>query len=315
MTYYLAADGGGSKLFAVLYDQEFNIISCASCGGTNHLFRPKDEIERDVARLAETLIPDHVGEIEALDYSIVGNAEPLIDALQKKVVIRTATRRGEGHTALLTSGHEYGILAQAGTGSDAFLIQPDREVVIGGWGAYLGDEGSGYDIGIKTLKAAIYAYDGRGPATRIYDILMQDWELDDMWDVINKKIAPTPDFRRLIASATRICGKAAAEGDPVAIEIFRDAANELALQVKTAIKNAGGSWTGPIVTSGGAWKSSPYMSAFFTESIRADYPDAEVMRPMFEPIVGNVLLRHKDAVGLNALVDILKEKFKNYLVG
>ena len=315
MKYYIAADGGGTKLFAVLYDQDFNIITYASCGGTNHLFRPKEEIERDVTLLADALIPDFVEEVEALDYSIVGNAEPLIEALQKKVVIRTAERRGEGHTALLTAAHEYGILAQAGTGSDAFLIQPDRELVIGGWGAYLGDEGSGYDIGIKTLKAAIYAYDGRGPATRIYDILMQDWELDDMWDVINKKIAPTPDFRRLIASATRICGKAAAEGDPVAIEIFRDAAEELALQVKTAIRQAGGTWTGPIVTSGGAWKSSPYLSSFFTEIIRTDYPDAVVIGPMFEPIVGNVLLRHKDTVGLGTLVDILKDKFKNYVCG
>ena len=92
MKYYIAADGGGTKLFAVLYDQDFNIITYASCGGTNHLFRPKEEIERDVTLLADALIPDYVGEVEALDYSIVGNAEPLIEALQKKVVIRTAER-------------------------------------------------------------------------------------------------------------------------------------------------------------------------------------------------------------------------------
>jgi len=57
------------------------------------------------------------------------------------------------------------------------------------------------------------------------------------------------------------------------------------------------------------------MSAFFEESIRADYPDAEIKKPMFEPIVGSVMLRHKDVVGLDALVDILKDKFKNYLCG
>ena len=69
------------------------------------------------------------------------------------------------------------------------------------------------------------------------------------------------------------------------------------------------------MTSGGAWKSSPYLSSFFTEIIRADHPDAVVIGPMFEPIVGNVLLRHKDTVGLGTLVDILKDKFKNYVCG
>ena len=72
---------------------------------------------------------------------------------------------GEGETALAAAGAAYGIVAQAGTGSDAFLVQPGGQMSIGGWGYIFGDEGSGYDIGERTLRAAIHAFDGRGPKT------------------------------------------------------------------------------------------------------------------------------------------------------
>jgi N-acetylglucosamine kinase-like BadF-type ATPase len=314
MKYYVAADGGGTKLFATLYDENFNIISSAACGGTNQLFRPREDIKRDVEELADKLIPEGITEVEGFDYSIVGDPAPLIEALGRKVEIKNCAFRREGDVALLSSCYEYGILAQAGTGSDAFLIQPDAEFAIGGWGVYFGDEGSGYDIGAKTIKAAIYDHDGRGPKTAIKDILMADWELKVMCNLIDVKLAGTSDFRRLIASATRICGKAAETGDEVAIGIFKDAAEELSHQVKTAIKQNGGKWIGPIVTSGGAWKSSPYMRKFFSESIHRDYPEAEVISPVFEPLVGSVILRHKENIPLPELCDILKTKFKEYLL-
>ena len=314
MKYYVAADGGGTKLFAVLYDEKFNIISRAACGGTNHLFRPRDEIKNDVEALANELFPEAINEIEGFDYSIVGDPTPLIEALSKKVKINSCEFRKEGDVALLSSCHEYGILAQSGTGSDAFLIQPDTRFEVGGWGVYFGDEGSGYDIGAKTIKAAIYDHDGRGPKTALKDILIEAWELKVMWNIIDVKLANTPDFRKLIASATRICGKAAQLGDEVAIGIFKDAAEELAHQVKTAIRRNGGKWVGPIVTSGGAWKSSPYMRNFFRESINRDYPEAEVISPVFEPLVGSVILRHKENIPLPELCDILKTKFKEYLL-
>ena len=36
---------------------------------------------------------------------------------------------------------------------------------VDGWGPLLGDDGSGYDIGTRGLRAAFAAYDGRGPET------------------------------------------------------------------------------------------------------------------------------------------------------
>ena len=36
-------------------------------------------------------------------------------------------------------------------------------VCAGGWGALLGEEGSGYDVALREIRAGSAAYDGCGP--------------------------------------------------------------------------------------------------------------------------------------------------------
>lgn len=61
-----------------------------------------------------------------------------------------------------------GILLISGTGSIAWGRAEDgREARAGGWGSLIGDEGSGYDIGLRGLRAAARAADGRGSETEL----------------------------------------------------------------------------------------------------------------------------------------------------
>ncbi|UCC82516.1 MAG: hypothetical protein JSW46_16295 [Gemmatimonadota bacterium] len=61
-----------------------------------------------------------------------------------------------------------GILLIAGTGSIAWGRAEDgREARAGGWGSLIGDEGSGYHIGLRGLRAAVRAADGRGGETEL----------------------------------------------------------------------------------------------------------------------------------------------------
>lgn len=61
-----------------------------------------------------------------------------------------------------------GILVISGTGSIAWGRAEDgREARVGGWGSLIGDEGSGHDIGLRGLRAALRAADGRGGETEL----------------------------------------------------------------------------------------------------------------------------------------------------
>jgi len=67
-----------------------------------------------------------------------------------------------------------GVLLVVGTGSMAWGRDPDgREVRVGGWGSLLGDEGSGYWLGLGGLRAVARASDGRGPPTVLTDTLLE----------------------------------------------------------------------------------------------------------------------------------------------
>lgn len=308
--YYIAADGGGTKLLTILYDDEFNIVSRVKSGGTNLLFRPKEAAEAEVRELADRLIPPDVREIEAFDASIVGPSDYIVNALRNKCPVKAVRHWGEGHVALASAGVRYGIVAQAGTGSDAFLIQPNGTRTVGGWGMTLGDEGGGYDIGLRTLRAAIYAEDGRGPRSVLPEMIREAWGLGVLYDMIGK-VSGNPDARSLVASVTYLTEKAAAMGDEAALAVYAEAGHEMARQVLAVIRNGGGTWIGPIVASGGAWKGSAVMFETFRREVRAVWPDAGIRFPDFEPIVGSVISRLLAEPGAEEerFMEILRGKF------
>src|SRR5262249_44287600 len=52
------------------------------------------------------------------------------------------------------------VLVVSGTGSSCYGKTADgRQIKVGGWGHLLGDKGSGYEIGLRALKAVAYYYD------------------------------------------------------------------------------------------------------------------------------------------------------------
>lgn len=317
MKYYLTADGGGSKLLVILYDENFHILRSVRTTGTNSSFKPKEQVAEEVEKLSIELFSDEIGEtvkeIESLDMSIVGDAKVVLEAMKRRVTIHNYHVWDEGKTPLGATGVLYGCVAQAGTGSDAFLIQPDGNYFVGGMGALLGDEGSGYDIGLRTLKAAIYADDGRGPMTRILPLLNEYWNLKHMWDLVNRLIHE-PDYRRVVASASYITEMAALEGDEIALSIYEDAGHEMAKQVLAVLRKTDKPLSGPIVTSGGAWKGHPRMFETFCREVRAEYPDVEITYPIFEPVVGCVILRIlSEGIPFEETKNILMKEFSEFL--
>src|SRR5208337_272660 len=72
-----------------------------------------------------------------------------------------------------------GILQIAGTGSNTIGRAPDggRESA-GGWSSHLGDEGSGYWIGLHSVRRALHAYDHEIPS-RVLEKVGQIWGTPD----------------------------------------------------------------------------------------------------------------------------------------
>ena len=289
--YYLSADGGGTKLVTLLFDDQLRLIASGRAGGTNTTFRPPEDVRADMDQAIEACLGTNPPEIEHAFCTIVGPADEFIACLRRKTTVRAVSSPSEGALALAAgAGVPYGVLALSGTGSDVFLVQPDVYDTIGGWGTILGDEGSGYDIGVSALRAAIYAEDGRGEPTMLLPMIYEEWRLQKLWGMV-PLVYGFSDSRRLVASVTQLVARAANAGDPIALSLYQKAAHEMAHMTIRLLQRHGGRYQGPIVVSGGVWKGSPHMFDCFRREVLAVFPDAEILMPVFEPVVGGVVLQ------------------------
>lgn len=158
-----------------------------------------------------------------------------------------------------------GILQIAGTGSNTIGRAPDGSIEsAGGWSSRLGDEGSGYWIGVNSVRRALRAYD-RGEPTQVLKRVGEIWGTPDLDQFINVGDGtPGPDFAALAPTIYEL----AQAGDPVAVGVLNQAAADLVefvLLVREKLKRkhsiAGEvpvAWTGGIVE-----KMTTVREAFF----------------------------------------------------
>ena len=188
---YIAADGGGTKLQTVLYDENFNVLRSAHVAGVNTLYKPIETVRTNVEGMLVTLLEGLAedGElpvIRSADLCLIGAGDVMKTALERHARVETIRFHSEPVVGMAASLRTDGVLTLSGTGSDAFFVKDRRCVhAVGGWGPLLGDEGSGYEIGLRALKAAIYSYDGRREHSMLYDLIMEEWGLERLWDMVS----------------------------------------------------------------------------------------------------------------------------------
>lgn len=121
----------------------------------------------------------------------------------------------------------------AGTGSIALSLKNNKLTRCGGWGYQLGDEGSAYWIAKKMFNTFCKEIDGRLEKTVLYDLVMEECDLDIDYEIIT--FMNSLD-RTSTASYAYINGLAANQGDPYAIEIYKQAALEIRSLIQTLLK-------------------------------------------------------------------------------
>lgn len=134
--------------------------------------------------------------------------------------LETALAAAPGH------GRTHRVLILSGTGSCCFGRDPrGRTVQFGGWGHLLGDKGSGFEIGLRALKAVVYYLDRDGTWSPLGRRILQRLQLNEPNDLIGwAHAASKTDIAALAVEVF-----AAARGrDKIARDILAGAAHSLA---------------------------------------------------------------------------------------
>jgi len=118
------------------------------------------------------------------------------------------------------------VLVLSGTGSCCFgRTKEGKTAKVGGWGHLLGDKGSGFEIGLRALKAVVYYYDCEGVWSPLGQRLLRVLQLNEPDDLIGW--AQGAGKTEIAALAVEVF-EAAAKRDKIAVDILTGAAHSLA---------------------------------------------------------------------------------------
>lgn len=250
MRYALGIDGGGSKCDAALVDETGAVVGWGR-GGPVHVYYDPPEVIAASFRdaIAGALAGRTVGELW-----IVGS--PLRHRPPEEVLSAAAGQvhyldASEVDTAFAAVQEEWGLIVLAGTGSFIHARAPDgRRLHWGGLGPVLNDYGSGYEIGLRGLRAAFASSWSESRRTSLAEVVPQALGVADLREVF-RLVYPVPPAggraanqveglgRRQIASLAKAVDEEAEKGDRVSIECLRRAADELAALAVDAICELG----------------------------------------------------------------------------
>jgi len=284
----IGVDGGGTRTRAVVVDEEGRELARAE--GEAALADPvrpevaagaiADTVRRAAAE-AGTELP-----CSALWAGVAGTGrETVRSGLEIALGRMGLARRVHVGTDVEAAFHDAfgdgrGILLVAGTGSIAWGRNDDgREGRVGGWGTLLGDEGSGYAIGLESLRRVARNADGRGPETQLRDAILGATGIATIDELVGWAAGAD---KADIAALAPVVSESSRRGDAVAGEILVKAVEELSGHVLAVLTNLGPWRFPPSVSLGGGLlgKGGPLRRAVEVAmsehrlTIRPDEPDA-----------------------------------------
>jgi N-acetylglucosamine kinase-like BadF-type ATPase len=244
--YVIGIDGGGSHVRVVVAAPDLTILASAEGASANPNSAGREAAARAVQQtLREALAQLPESAIRAVGVGIAGTvtARDWARETVAAVLPNTAVHIGiDFEIALIGArGERRGVLILAGTGSVAYGVNAAGESLqVGGWGYLLGDEGSGYSLGLKALQAVVRAADGRDPPTALTEIVLNALGLASPQDLIQWiyaiPTAPQNAPSRISEIARFAPLVLAAVDDPTAQRIIAESVDELALMGQTTVR-------------------------------------------------------------------------------
>lgn len=230
-------DGGGTKTSFALFSDEGVVLNRVVLE-TIHILQVSEETfcERLTKGFKEviSIVPEQESIKICLGLAGYGQEPSLRSIIERLVnqVLGNYPYLLMNDVEIALSGalnYQDGIVLIAGTGSIGFAKHQDKMKRVGGWGYAIGDEGSAYWIAKKMLAIFAKQADGRLGKTLLYELLMKHLELENDFDIISYVMTTLNQSRDKIAELSMICYEAAKQKDEYAIEIFNEAALELAM--------------------------------------------------------------------------------------
>jgi N-acetylmuramic acid 6-phosphate etherase len=186
------------------------------------------------------------------------------------------------------------VLVLSGTGSCCFGKTWDgkRTAKVGGWGHILGDKGSGFEIGLRALKALVYYYDRDGEWDDLGRRILRKLELNEPDDLIGWVQKAAKDD---VAALAVEVFTASSRRDKIASDILAGAAESLAADAVSCAQRLVKPGT-PVqfVLAGGVLLNQPHFARRVAALLRKSWPNSVAAPLQRESVWGAVELAKRE---------------------
>lgn len=299
MKYCIGIDGGGSKTLAYLSDDRGNLICKHLFGPTNHQIIGKERFKRTINKILDYFSSETnftIGDLKFISLGMAG-----LDRKSDKVILESIFEdiplscdiilQNDSYTSLAGAlNGKNGVILASGTGSVSLGKKESKYFRVGGWTHVLGDEGSGYSIGLNALKSIMKVYDGRLEKSGLYFELLKEINVSDPRDTISFAYENVHDTR-VIAGLTPLVFKYYEKNDSLAVILINKAVDELYHLVNPLIQRLYIENKKLLFTySGSIILESEYIKSSLIKKLQEKYPNINPVDPIYDAAVGALII-------------------------
>ncbi len=304
--YFLGVECGGTKSIACLADQDGNEVQRVAGGPANLKLLSDAQLVRHFRSMGDGLLPPAgiaigmAGARTKSDFDRIRRAAAKVwpgvpchatDDLETALAAAEIPKRaGDSVVPLPTFKVRRTtapspireprsaiprVLVLSGTGSCCFGKTADgRTAKVGGWGHILGDKGSGFEIGLRALKAVVYYFDRDGEWSGLGQRILRSLQLNEPNDLIDW--AQNASKPGIAAIAVEVF-EAASQRDKIAADILAGAAETLAKDAAACTRRLVRPGTPVLfVLAGSVLLKQPRFASQVSEQLRNLWPGALV---------------------------------------
>ncbi len=294
MALIIGIDGGGTKTEAVLLDTEDGrVVGWGISGPSNYHNVGMDKTAIHIMDAALKAMEEAGAEppVDAAAIALAGldtrlDRRFVVERLETLGIARETIIEHDAHAALMAGSlGAPGVSVIAGTGSIVYGWNNGRRVIAGNHGWILGDQGSGFWIGLEALREAARVLDGRLVAeTKIHQVVLREYGASDI-DELSYNVYLLGFSVDKIAGLAKHVLMLAEKGDPVAIDIVERNIGELVRAVEVVVERSG--LRRPRIYFTGGLFNSPYYTRLFAEKARRH---GEPVRLPYKPVMGCLVM-------------------------
>ncbi|MBP7687409.1 MAG: hypothetical protein KA765_05865 [Thermoflexales bacterium] len=300
----IGIDGGGSRTRACLANLRGEIVGVGEAGTSNPLGAGLDAAKRELAQAvrqafdAAQIAPQRVA-AACLGLGGAGRSreQEALVTWARDVMADRVRVVNDGEIALAAATSEnWGVALIAGTGSLAWgRNRAGQTARASGWGYLLGDEGSGFDLARRALRAIMQAADGRAEPTELRDAVLRFMNLSSPTEIV-ASIYGQPIKPAEIARLAPLVIEVAGQGDRVAQRLVQQAGESLAQAVEAVSRALGMTQAIPLALTGGLLLGAPLLRAHVIDALGAHGCEYTPVTLIDQPVLGGVRLARELAL-------------------